>query len=306
MLLLLVACAAEGEGPPKDSGSPAAEDADPTVAVPQYQFSYALLADPHVTGPGENEARLRSAVDWVAGAAGDRNIELSFILGDIAWGEGFDEALAALAGLPMPWVPVLGDNPIQAGDEAAWHEAFDAHYDELAEQLPGWSRAPAPVADPVNGGEAWLQNTAFDHRGLRFLAVDWNTRVIAELLGEMPDLHDFEGGTLPFVEAELAGLSPGLDERVVFLSHMPMMNVIGGFDAEEQAVLEGVLGPHAGLVHGNHAGHLHGNSEGEWEACGLQLDITDATWDDEVSVRVVDVWSDGLRHSFTSEVVVVE
>lgn len=165
-----------------------------------------------------------------------------------------------------------------------------------------------PVDNPVQGGQSWLQNYGFKHRGLRFVALDWNSREIGTLWGETPDLHDFTGGTLPFLQTELdtAAATGGLDERVVLFSHMPMIMGPGTFDVTEGATLEAALGPRADLVQGNHAGHLHGNAEDEWEACGLVVDTTDATFDDVVSLRLVNVLQDAVQVQYESEIIVVE
>lgn len=310
--LPLLSCAspAPADGTPGagDGGTPSTDSGAPDAGAPVFQFSYALIADPHVTSEGEHQERLQQAVAWVAEQADDRDIELVFVLGDIAWNEGFAPAVAALDALPVPWLPVLGDNPIQSGDEEAWHDAFDPVLQARAAALPGWSRAPTPVDNPVQGGQSHLQSYAFDHRGLRFVALDWNSREVGTLWGETPDLHDFSGGTLPFLQAELdaASAGEGLAERVVLLSHMPMIVGPGSFDLDEGATLEALLGPAGDLVAGNHAGHLHGNGEDEWAACGMTVDTTDATWDDVVSLRVVQVWTDAAQVHSSDEVVELE
>ena len=91
------------------------------VGDPVAQFSFALIADPHITGPGEHEERLRAAVAAVEERVASDNIELVFVLGDIAWSGGYDLAHAALS---VPWVPVQGDNPIQVGEEDGFELAF--------------------------------------------------------------------------------------------------------------------------------------------------------------------------------------
>lgn len=301
-----------------DSGSSSSLDSGSTdsgaTSSPEYAFSYALIADPHVTGPGDHEQRLIDAVAWIEEHAEARDIQLVFILGDIAWNDGFDPAIAALSQLSMPWVPVIGDNCIQSADEEAWHQAFSPQLDHLAATLPGWTRQAGVIDNPERGVPSWFQSYGFDHDGLRFVALDWNTRVVATGWGELPDLHDFDGGTLPFLREELDGLAEegdggageALDERVVFLSHMPMFHGPGGFDVDEKDVLEPLLGPYADTVRGNHAGHLHGNGEMEWEAVGMHIDTTDATWDDVNALRVVDVYRGARRFTYQDEIVEIE
>lgn len=294
-----------------DSGALATDGADDDSGAgpspdPTFAFSYALIADPHVTSTGAHEERLVDAVAWVEAHRDERDIQLVFILGDIAWNDGFDPAIAALSQLSVPWVPVLGDNCIQSADEEAWHDAFDPQIQHLAATLPGWTRQDGVVDNPEHDKPSWFQSYGFDHGGLRFVSLDWNTRVVATGWGEMPDLHDFDGGTLPFLRAELDALTDGQDERVVFLSHMPMFHGPGGFDVDEKDVLEPLLGPFADTVRGNHAGHLHGNGEMEWDAVGMHVDTTDATWDDVNALRVVEVWSDGRTFSYQDEIVEID
>ncbi len=307
-LLLCCTPAGTGEGAGADSGGVAADGGASDAGAPadaSYAFSYVLIADPHVTGPGDHADRLQQAVDWVVEHQADRHVALVFVLGDIAWSDGFDDALAILSELPVPWVPVLGDNPIQAGDEQGFEDSFGPVLDTLADQLDGWVRAPRPVDDAVNGGLALLQNNAFDYGGMRFVSLDWNTRVMETGWGEMPDLHDFDGGTLPFLQDELARAEAagGKDERMVLLTHMPMIEGPGSFDVEEGTTLESLLGPQASLVSANHSGHLHFSADDVWEECGLDVDVTDATWDDEVTIRVVDVSEDDARFHLDHELI---
>jgi len=308
LLPLLLACAGPGggAGTPTDGG--AADTAQDSGAGPfVHQLSYALIADPHITGPGDHLDRLQQAIDWVNTNHKARDIQLVFILGDIAWGDGFDDALASLDTLQPTWVPIIGDNPIQVGDEALVASTFGPHLDALGGVLDGWHRAPEPVDDPDIGAPAHLLNHAFDLGGLHFICLDWNSRQIDPLWGETPDLHDFPGGTFPFLQDELAAVQAtapdGPQERVVLLTHMPMLQGPGFFDDAEGSKLVALLGPVADTVQGDHAGHLHGNGEQEWPETGLLVDTTDATWDDVVSVRVIDISLASRGYRYQSEVV---
>ena len=49
-------------------------------------FSFAIIADPHIGGNPDNRAKLETAVDWIIANKGSKDIELTFVLGDIAWG----------------------------------------------------------------------------------------------------------------------------------------------------------------------------------------------------------------------------
>lgn len=272
-------------GEPGDTG-----EADPPAPL-SLAFTFAVIADPHVTGATANLDRLDQAVDWIAAEAEPRDIELVFILGDIAWGGGFDLARDSLAGLPVPWVPVQGDNPIQVGDEPGFQATFADQLAAMGATLPGWRLAPSPVPNPERGGESHLHNFAFDHGPVRFIGLDWNSRELDPLWGETPDLHDFDGGTLPFLADELAALDAGPAGRAILLTHMPMFFGPGGYLDDEAAQLIDVLDTHPGAVHHNLCGHLHGNGTHLWEEAGITVLLTDATFDDANTVRVVEVWA---------------
>lgn len=254
------------------------------------RFSFAIIADPHVTTNDDHDLRLQAAVEATNARIESDGIELVFVLGDIAWGDGYSLAHAALDALAVPWIPVLGDNPIQVGEEDHFATTFDPQFDELAAEFSSWVRAPVPVYNPEHDTDSWLQNAWLDHGGVRFVTVDWNSREMG-IIGEMPDLHDFSGGTLPFLADALDTLPDGPDKRVVLLSHMAPFPAAGGLTLEEQDTLFALLQPHTDAVWGNHAGHLHFNSDLYWEALDFEIMTTDATWDDVNTVRIVDVLS---------------
>ena len=283
-----------------DSMGPAALDTASDELTPV--FSYAIIADPHVTGSGDHDARLQAAVAETNARVASEGIELVFILGDIAWGDGYDLAHAALEELTVPWVPVLGDNPIQVGEETGFEVAFSGQLDALADQVDGWERAPRPVYNPERDEDSWLQNARLDHKGVRFVAMDWNSRE-SGIIGETPDLHDFAGGSLPFLGAALESLPDGPDKRVVLLSHMAPFPGPGGLMLDEQEKLIALLQPHTDAVWGNHAGHLHINSGMTWDALDIELVTTDATWDDLNTIRIVQVLSSAATFAYLDEII---
>ena len=97
-----------------------------------------------MTGGGDHDARLQAAVAETNARIEAEGIELVFILGDIAWGDGYDLAHAALSELAVPWVPVLGDNPIQVGEETGFEDAFSSR---LLRRPGGVCRACAGAVD---------------------------------------------------------------------------------------------------------------------------------------------------------------
>jgi len=306
VILLLLACSG-GPAPetPLDTGTPddgeQVEDPGPSELV----FSFGLIADPHVVDDGDHAERLALAVSDLNATASTSPLELVFVLGDIAWADGWEPAVAALDELVVPWVPVFGDNPIQVGEETGFHEAYAAQLELLSHELEGWNVASVPVEVP-DWGEAWLHNARFEHRDMRFVILDWNTRSLDSFWGETPDLHDVDGGSLPFLIDALDSAPAGLDDRVVLLSHMALFDGFGSLETHEAADFADVVEPRADAVWGHFAGHLHGNSESEWAGLDHQIVITDATWDDDISWRVVEAWADRQTWTLEHEVIVVE
>lgn len=286
---------------PADSGAPDSEAEPPLEAL----FSFAVLADPHLFGDADNEARWLAAAEWVNAHAADEGIELVLIVGDIAWSAGLAGAPALLGTLEPPWVPITGDNEVNSGDEQAFYEAFSPQWEALGAQLDGFARAPAPVHHPEAGQDAWFTNLVFDHGGLRFVGLDFCARGAEGLFAEMADLHDFEGGTLPWLLASL-GSTGTAEDSVVLFSHHPMHLSPGSFDQAEIEALDAALAPWEGPLFANFAGHYHENGDTGPESGLWQVFVTDATKDDEVTVRLVRVSGNGQRFAYEQELVVVQ
>lgn len=299
-----MACACTAPAAPE----PETEDSGPAVVAGDdvFQFAFVVIADPHVVGEGEHADRLRDAVGWVAEHAEAEGIELVLLAGDIAWGDGLDITPTILDGLPVPWVPMIGDNAVQVGDEERWDATFGPVLDGLATVFEGWSRNVTPSWNPERGEDSWFQCFGFTHRGVRFVGLDWSAREVHPLLGELADLHEVEGGSLPFLEGELAGLADGPDERVVLLTHHPMLPVPGGFDELEYGRVADLTTLKADAVYADMGGHFHIDHEQVAPgSAGFDVVLTDASWDDEVRVRHVAVWSDGVRFRYDDQVVLV-
>ena len=300
LVLLLASCM-----PPE---VPADDDDDATEAPTpapeaEHLFSFAILADPHVVDDGDNAQRLQQTVDWITEEQDARSIELVLVVGDIGWGAGLEISRQILDELPMPYVPIVGDNPIQVGDEEAWNTVFGPQLESLADQLDGWIRGPVAGWTPIQEADAWFQNSAFDYRGLRFVNLDWNTRHMGGLLSELADLHDFEGGTFPFFDEQLATLAPGADENVVMVSHHPMH--IPSFTEGELGSITERTGPLGDRVFADFAGHYHADGHEVIEDGGYEVFVTDATWDDVVTIRLVEVWGDGEAFGYVQDLVVL-
>lgn len=288
-------------------GSPEPDEGEPQPEPETFEaqeFRFALIADPHVTGPGSHVDRLRVAVDYLIEEHARRPLDFVPILGDVAWNDGFAPILEVLDTLPMPWVPVVGDNSYASGSAEAYDQAFADQYAYLADTLDGWNKAPNPVALPT-GEDALFHNFSFDHKGIHVVGLDLTPRTDHPLFSEMADLHDIEGGTWRFLVDDLATMPDGPKERVVLLSHQPMVMMPGGLDEQEMDVVVSELGTMADLVAWNFSGHLHLDAQWPDQPAGYDAVTLDATWDDEITLMLVDVRSDGITTSWTTERVVL-
>ena len=291
--LLASACDRDDDETGGDTAAPSLEEL----------FAFAVIADPHIVSNPDNAARLQAAVAWVEDQAEARSIELVLVVGDIGWGPGLPSAKEMLDELSMPYLPIIGDNEVHAGSEEAYHTTFAPHFEVLSTTLDGWSKAEVPVWNPQIEQQSWLDNASFDHRGVHFVGLDWAVRGDDSGVGETGDLHDFEGGTLPWLAADLDARTWQARECIVLASHIPMQ--LGMFDLAEVAALDEVLLPLADHVYADFAGHLHLNGEQTDTGHGFDVYLTDATFDDVNTVRVVTVSGTGREFAFAHDVVVV-
>ena len=118
------------------------------------------------------------------------------------------------------------------------------------------------------------------------------------------ELNDFEGGTLPFFQDHVGTLEASEAEDVLLFSHHPMH--VPGFTAAELESVTTLTAPVGDRVYANFAGHYHGNGHEFIDAGGYEVFVTDATWDDEITLRVVEVWGDGARFEYRQELVVLD
>jgi len=303
LLALWMGCSGDEatEPSPEDSGVEAPDD----VALPLL-FSFAVLADPHISTGAENQERLAGAVDWINDSVAAESIELVVVVGDIGWGEGLPIARDLLDGLDIPYLPIIGDNEIHFGDEQYFDEVFAPQYALLADTFDGWRRGTIEAWNPVHEQTSWFQNTSFEYRGLRWIGLDWCSRDDNSLLSELAEVHDFEGGTWPFFADELGALAGEASDRtgdVLLFSHHPMH--LGAFNEAQMADITGLTGATHGRIAGAWAGHLHLDAEVEVEEGGYTAWVTDAVWDDVNTVRLVRVYGDGERFEYSQELMLV-
>jgi len=278
---------------------PTPEDPGPLEPL----FSFVIIADPHIAGPLEHETRLQAAVDWVNANAEAESIELVVVLGDIGWGTRLEASYELLAQLAPPWVPIMGDNVLHSSGDDGFAEMFGPQLDALADTLDGWEQAPWPVYDERLSDDAWLQNLRFEHRGVRFVGLDWNIRHLTGTLAEFGDFNDVPGGSWEWLEDSLVDAEERADESVVILSHVPLLP--GVFSLDERARFAELIGPVRSKVFGNLAGHLHIDYFERFPVEGYSTWVTDATWDDDNLIRVVQVSGNGASRSYEERGVIL-
>ncbi len=296
-LVLACSCALFGcSDEPRDTAS------DPLPL--ESLFSFVVLADPHIAGVLEHEERLEKAIDWVNEHAEERGLELVLVVGDIGWSSGLERSRELLDELSIPYVPLVGDNEVQTDDEERYQETYASQFEVLSDTFEDWYKAPVPVLHPASGEMAWLQNLSFEYKGVRFVGADTIVRGVRGSLGELGSLNDYDGGTWPFLGEVFSDAEFRTRESIVLAGHVPMM--MGALDLQQMAEVEILLGPVGDWVHAHYAGHLHIDYEEYIYAAGYELYVTDATWDDEITLRVVDVSGNEEEMAYAQDVVRVE
>ena len=212
----------------------------PPATRPEGTFSFAVISDLHVgEGAPETEykgeeypltARARQAVARINAIAQEENIAFVFVTGDLtgsAQAAQFAKAHEILAGLSVPWFPLLGNHDVwtySASTEASAPAGDQLFAQTFADRFAGVVHEDEMTTDPRHHCPVRLQNFEVRKGDFVFIGLDWNTRKHAMLgnKGSMPnaDMHDFPGGTLPWLRERLAALPP-TTKRVFFFQHHP-------------------------------------------------------------------------------------
>ncbi len=284
-------------------------------------FSFAIIADPHINGNEDNQARFTSAVEWIINNKDKKDIQLVFVVGDIAWGGSRSERnlkiarsiLERLNHAGAPYIPVIGDNEIQRRCEKEFEETFSKQYKYLRNVLGHWRKAPTPVDGK------YLQNFSFDYKGCHFVSCDFNSRKPDDEGGE---LHDFAGGSWPWFRNDIETCPKARKESIVIITHIGMFRT--GFASADEFLfsqdefnrVKSFLFDYREYVDSNYAGHIHQN----WHSVvwsGLFTTIyhvrtTDETWhcrqwpeadEKEVTIRLVKVNSNGNTVSYSQHLI---
>jgi hypothetical protein len=279
-------------------------------------FSFAIIADPHIDGNVDHQAKLISAVDWIISNKDKKDIQLVFVVGDIAWGgyrsdRNLKTAQAILDRLNhagIPYIPVIGDNEIQRRCEKEFEDTFNKQYKYLSNIFEHWRKAPIPV----NG--MYLQNFSFDYKGCHFVSCDFNSRKPGDEGGE---LHDFKGGSWPWFRKDIETCPKARKESIVIITHIGMFRTGFAsadkylFSQDEMNRVKSFLHDYREYVDSNYAGHIHQNWHSVvWSGLFTTLyhvRTTDETWncqqwpeadDNGVTIRLVQVNSNGNKVSY--------
>ena len=194
----------------------------------------------------------------------------------------------------------MGDNEVQTDDEERFTEVYASQFERLSDELEGWYKAEGPVVHPPSGDQAWLQNLRFEHKGVLFVGLDTVIRGIRGRLGDLGSLNDYPGG----VGRSYKTLSRtrSFDRSSIVCGSRA--HHVGRLE-KQMAEVATVLGPVGEYVYAHFAGHLHFDFQQDLEARGMELYVTDATWDDEISLRVVQVSGNEYRMAYSHKIVVV-
>jgi len=295
-----------------------------TRAVYGEIFSFAVLADPHISGNPAHRSKFEAAVDWIIDNKETKDIELVFVLGDIAWGGSRSnrnltaarKILDRLNENEITYIPIIGDNEVHAGSEKEFQQIFESHFKILSAILNNWQKASVPVKN------IYLQNFSFDYKGCHFLCPDFISRKAG---GEGGELHDFTGGTWAWFKNDIERCPKPKNENIIIMTHIGMFHI--GFEfadkyvfsAVEMDKIKGFLGDYKDNIDSNYAGHLHLNwYVPVWSGLFLPIyhvRITDETWsalqwpetkEPGLTVRWVQVDSSGTKISYRQNIEIIK
>jgi hypothetical protein len=288
------------------------------------KFSFAIMADPHLNGNADRRAKFEDAIDWVIKEKDINDIELVFVLGDIAWGgdkrnRNLPIAKAILDRLNnagIPYIPIIGDNEVQVRCEKEFQDVFEPQYRYLSKILQNWRKASVPVDG------MYLQNFSFDYKSCHFVCLDFNSRKDGVESGE---LHDFPGGSWPWFKNDIERCQKAKKENIIIMTHIGMFRT--GFSMADQYLfsegqmkkIKQFLFNYREYVDSNYAGHIHQN----WHAVvwsGLFMPIynvrtTDETWydtkwpesnDKELTIRLVQANCSGPKIVYNQRILDID
>ncbi|MBN2377147.1 MAG: metallophosphoesterase [Sedimentisphaerales bacterium] len=274
-------------------------------------FSFAIIADPHIDGSAEHVRKFEAAVNWLIDNKDSKDIEIVVVAGDIAWGgdgevrnlEVAKEILDRLNSVGIAYVPLIGDNEVQAGCEKEYSEVFGGQYQYLCGVFENWQKAFFSVEGK------YFQNFSFDYKDCHFICADFASRKAGDEGGV---LHDFRGGTWPWFKNDIEKCTKAKKENIVIMTHIGMFRTgiqVADqylFSKSEMEKIKKFLYPYRKHVDSNYAGHIHQNWHATvwsgWFNTLYQVRVTDEPWydtrwpesdDHELTVRWVQVDNGG-------------
>ncbi len=291
-----------------DNNLPDAIDEDPSSdppTEPEKVFSFVVISDPHISSGNDHLERLQAATTWINDNVEERELELVLITGDIGWAEGLQPAADELETLTIPYAPINGDNEITYGSEFDFEPTYSSVWDDLSTGMDEWAIQMGPAFNTELDMESAFHNYAFTYKGVRFLMVDWASRDQDPILQNEGYLHNFAGGSFEFFAQEIVASAEQLPNGIIIGSHVPLAIAPGAFAADEITTVGAVTQAYADLIYANFAGHFHANGDVSMDPIGMHIYVTDALWNDDVTVRVVDVYKNNVEFSYEHELVVV-
>lgn len=291
-----------------------------TSCVHGETFSFAVLSDPHLNGDVDRKAKFETAIDWIISNRINKDIELVFVLGDIAWGRSGEnrnlkiakEILDRLNHAGIPYIPIIGDNEVHTGCEKEFQDIFEKQLQYLLGTYQSWQKAPVPVKGQ------YLQNLSFDYKSCHFVCADFVSRKIDDEGGE---LHDYDGGSWRWFKNDVEHCAKPKKENIVIMTHVGMFRT--GFQfadrylysESEMNKIKRFLYDYRDNVDSNYAGHIHQNWYAVvWSGFFVPLyhvRVTDETWydtawpenhDQKLTIRLVQVNDEGPQVSYQQNI----
>ncbi|CAF0811890.1 unnamed protein product [Didymodactylos carnosus] len=235
--------------------------------------------------------RLQSAIHKINELSKNLTINLKFVFitGDItntALKSQYDQVFSLLNTLSIDYYPIIGNhdqwsyNSTWETDKPTGDQLFAETFKKILTKSNIINYPNSTVWNPKENCQSWFQNYRIQINNTIFICLDWNSRhpAVAQLgyKGSMPtaELHDFTGGTLPWLNDQLEQLSQQQKSssllNIVLLQHHPLRapwyipGDIYAFSELKRLKIKSILDKYKKNLHffGLFAGHFHMWSNG--------------------------------------------